>query len=479
MKKRNIVIVTIALILLFVIGLAFYKDTPVVTSGYFTFSFKDDQAILINVDKEITGQVVIPAVHEGYPVTQIANYALYGCENITDIFIPDSITVLPHSRLFDNATGIWVAEGNPAFSSDEKGVLFNKDKTVLLKAPYTLVGTYAIPITVTQIGEEAFYKCVGLTDVIIQDGVAQLGDDAFGKCVGLTNVVIPDSVTEIGPRAFCQCENLERVTMGSGVRTIGMTAFSACSKLSEIALPDGLERIGSGAFQFCESLVTISIPDRVTEIGDFAFRYCYNLENIDLGVGINTINEETFSDCRALAHLTIPDSVTKIEQGAFSRSGLVSIVIPNTVTFMGSCFYNCDKLECITVGSKVAQDNSFAYLYCDTIRSLTIADGADKIDCNLLDMLGCRKTLTEVVIPDSVTCIGINAFFDCDQLSEIVIPNSVNRIENYAFNGCKSLNVIRYEGTMDAWNDLYLGMNWNSEVPAKEVICSNGRASLK
>ena len=69
-----------------------------------------------------------------------------------------------------------------------------------------------IPDSVTVIDSGTFIECTDLTSVDIPDGVTSIGDFAFSRCSGLTSVTIPGSVTSIGGDAFRDCDSLTRIT---------------------------------------------------------------------------------------------------------------------------------------------------------------------------------------------------------------------------------------------------------------------------
>lgn len=91
------------------------------------------------------------------------------------------------------------------------------------------------------------------------------------------NVVIPDSVTEIGEEAFKDCTGLTSVVLPKSVKKIGYGAFEYCTNLTTIDIPDSVTEIGEKAFRGCTGLTTIDIPDSVTEIGRDAFVKCSRL----------------------------------------------------------------------------------------------------------------------------------------------------------------------------------------------------------
>ena len=210
-------------------------------------------------------------------VTEIGKYAFMYCHSLTSLTIPESVTEIGEDAFYDcnSLTSIDVALDNNCYTSIN-GVLFSKDKTILIKylEGKKDVTSYAIPESVTSIEESAFDGCSSLTSITIPEGVKSIGEWAFGHCSSLTSITIPEGVTEIGGAAFC-----------------------GCSSLTSITLPESVTSIEGSAFEYCSSLTSITIPKGVTEIGEYAFYNCNDLTSItSMNVTPPSIgNSSTFS----------------------------------------------------------------------------------------------------------------------------------------------------------------------------------------
>ena len=314
---------------------------------YYSFTISEDNAIITCCDNSINGNITIPSTLSGYPVTSIYDFAFANCSYLTNVVIPESVTNIGESVFYacESLTNIQVVPNNNYYSSQD-GVLFNKDKTILISFPGGKSGEYLVPNTVTTIGQSAFYSCNSLTGVTIGDSVTAIGDFAFYFCSSIESVIIGNSVTTLGFAAFSGCSSLTELTIGENITIINDEAFSYCSSLSSVTIPKSVTSIGNCAFYDCDSLVNLNISNSVISIGDCAFSSCELLENVLIPDSVITIGDSAFLSCNSLTNLTLGEGVTTICDYAFSWcESIASVTIPNSVMTVGiRAFYGCDLL---------------------------------------------------------------------------------------------------------------------------------------
>lgn len=131
----------------------------------------------------------------GEGVDYISSFTFMDCENLEKITISAGVTSVSSSAFWncDNLKSINVATDNPNYVSID-GILFNKNKTEIVKYPNAKEGKYVIPNTVTTIVMESFRQCGKLSELVIPDSVTSIGAYAFYDCTSLLNVTIPKSV---------------------------------------------------------------------------------------------------------------------------------------------------------------------------------------------------------------------------------------------------------------------------------------------
>ena len=151
--------------------------------------------------------------------------------SITDITIPASVSAIQYSALeyIDTLERIYVDSGNTVYASDDSGVLFNKDKTVLISAPTKLQETYTVPTSVTWIYDNAFSGCSRLKTINWPDSVNTIGQVAFSGCTSLEYICIPSCVTVLDHYLFNDCTNLSGIRIAENITSIGYLAFGNCN----------------------------------------------------------------------------------------------------------------------------------------------------------------------------------------------------------------------------------------------------------
>ena len=305
-----------------------------------------------------------------------------------------------------------------------------------------------IPDSIITIGERAFNDCWKLTSVTIPDSVAEIGDNAFFYCESLTSVVIGNGVTEIGESAFSYCTSLTSFTVSADNQSYkdidgnlytkdGKTLIQYAAGKSDtiFTIPDGVETIGDSAFCDCTSLTSVTIPDSVTSIGSHAFEYCFKL--------VEVINKSSLN----------------ITAGSrdYGYVGYYAIEVHNGE----SKIVNADNYLFYTYNGT---NYLLGYVGNETDITLPESYNGENYEIYNFAFDDCRS-LTSVVIPDSVTTIGEWAFEYCTSLTSVVIGNGVTEIGDYAFNS-EILTDVYYVGSEEEWANIIIGSEsyWLNEA---------------
>ena len=206
--------------------------------------------------------------------------------------LPKSVTSVSGLYESTNLEGFEIAEGNESFSVDDKGVLFNKDKTTLYFAPYgkrSSFGSYSVPSTVTEIGAVAFSRFDQLESIILPEGLKTINSNVFYDCNKLVSCKLPSTVESIGDRAFYSCP-LTGLSLPSELRSIGEYAFAYGLNryIRSISLPANMESIGNYAFYNVTVDSVYSYIMSPLPISNYAFG---NQSNVKLVVPTGTKGE--------------------------------------------------------------------------------------------------------------------------------------------------------------------------------------------
>lgn len=371
-------------------------------------------------------------------VTTISEGAFNRLGSLQEINLPASLSAIEKSAFSGctNLSKITVAEGNQFFSTDEQSILYNKNKTTLYFCPISVMGeTYTVASSVTE----------------ILPSVVSCTEEAKDKCL-LKKVILPVGLTKISPVAFVECKSLKEYSIDESNASFSTPNGLLCNKDGNmlIAFP---EAGGTNADISSDNGKTVTLPGTITELGEQSFFINKTVNTIHL-TQVETVGKQVFFRCPYLTTVDVPVTTTSISSDAFAEAGKLQRINvatgnPNYKSVEGVLF-SADGKELLTYPV-----SNYDY----TQKSIyEIPDGVEKISSSAFT--GSNKSLEEVVVPNSVTTMGDNAFassnikkvtlgtgltaipekaFWLSKIEEIEIPANIETMGASAFYNCPNL----------------------------------------
>lgn len=281
---------------------------------------------------------------------------------------------------------------------------------------------------VTSIGEYSFYHCENMDNIELPSGLASIGEEAFAGCSSLSSIDMPDTVTQIGYQAFSGCTGLTVIEIPLGVTKIDINVFNNCDNLSELFIHAGITNIEAGAFRRVPNLTSITVSeDNPSYVSEDGILFSKDKKRLIM-----------YPDGKVGDYYQIPDGVTTISNGAFFSTKLKKIVIPEGVTRIGIYTFG-GKLESIELPDSLTEIARDAFWNCRKLKSIVIPDNVSEIGENAF--YNCTN-LSSIKLPSGITEISDSLFFNCTSLKEIIIPEGVYSIGSNSFSGCTNLESI-------------------------------------
>ena len=422
----------------------------------FEYEFCGEEAISITSYKGSASDLTIPFEIDGYTVTEISDSAFRDCTSLVSVKIPNTVESIGVDVFYgcSSLESIEADEDNGVYSS-ENGVPFSNGKAVLVAYPMGKDATsYTVPDSVTAIGETAFKYCKNLTSVTIPDGVEIIENEAFEFCYGLESITLPASVEHIGNSAFFYCTALENITLGDGIEYIGNGVFD------ETAYYNDESNWENGALYIEKYLIGVNedvgtnftVKDGTVNIADCAISYCQDLVSVMLPETVTYMGETPFYRCPSLENINVSGSngVYSSKNGVlFTGNSLLvypqgkkdtQYAVPaGTDLICDYAFLNNEYLESVTFPDSLECIGRSAFSLAQSLKSVTIPGSVEEIYSMAFN---CCESLENLTISNGVGYIGAWAFLNCISLKSVTIPGSVYLIEEWAFDGCTSLSEV-------------------------------------
>lgn len=410
------------------------------SSKYLEFFVKDDNEVTVMGCDESVTDVVIPSTYQGNPVTGIN---LQYCPNLVSVTIPDSVKSIYTFVNCPKLTTIKVSESNQYFSSDEQGVLYNKDKTTLLSCPGALT-SISIASSVTEIGRWAF-ATGAITSITLPNSITTIRAQAFEDCSSLTSLSISDNISVIGDSAFSNCPNLQYNEFDNGYYlgnednpyVVFMSPIDESDDISSFTINENT-KVMYGRLYSLNYLRQISIPSGIVSICSYdrVFPTWGGLKYNKFDNGYYLGNDD---NPYVVLIKSIDEDITSCSINTATR-----------IIYDKAFQYN-KKIQSISIPDSVVSIGSEVFLGCENLRSVRFGDGL----LNMGSQVFCYSSIIAIEIPDGVTEIKEYTFANCESLISVTLPHSIKSIGAGAFLSSVSTTLeINYHGTQEEWSNI-------------------------
>ncbi len=365
---------------------------------------------------------------------------------------------------------------------------------------------------VVDISSGAFRYNIIIETIVMPDTIETIGTYAFADCIMLTEIELSNKLQIIDSFAFYGCNKLQTINLPEGLIEIGFCAFSKTA-ITEIIFPRTLTKVVHGLYEcnvetvifedgiteipnyVCENakcLKTVELPNSVTTIGFSAFWGCTMLESVNIPDSVTDIKSGAFNNCSALETIVLPEGLKTIGSGCFSKSGIINVKIPSTLTegagafgdsslvtaevasgterLPKELFKNAKKLETVTIPDSVKEIAAYAFANDESLIDITLSAGLSTIQDRAFS--GCLK-LEQLVIPSKVTRLG-SCMLENTAVTEIMIPNTVTYAKD-AFKNSRIEKAVLESGITKLPDKIFSEAESLSEVDLPDTLTEIGQ----
>lgn len=367
-----------------------------------------------------------------------------------------------------------------------------------------------IDIKTTIVSKKCFQSCTALRKATIgttEDYFrTEIDVDAFRDCLNLTTIVFRPSVTEINGGCFYDCKKLTAINLPTQLQSLGYSVFTGCS-IEKIYIPATLvselaESLSSNVFSGCMALKEINVAKESTKYtsidGVVYNKDCTKIlicpqakEELTLPTSVSyfpigqlPVNVKTLNlpSTTALDHLRVPNgnlSAINIIDGNGVTDNLYSSVdgilydcekstlllcppakkeirnIPNTVSRIGDYSFYGARPNKVILPSSISVIGEGAFFCVSSMATIELPDGLKRIEASAFSQFRVTATnfqpsIKKIVIPNSVTYLGDDAFSNSDDLKDVKLSESLTQIEAGTFAGCHGLVTIEIPNSVTA-----------------------------
>ena len=458
-----------------------------------TLAFAQDEPVVI--DNTTPGKLAQTLGAEMYTIT---NLKVTGSINSDDVatlrtmagFMPENVpsdwsedgevisdyghdTPLGNCAVLDLSEAHLVKGGKAYYTHEYLGDTYSiesdgKANKYMFDRCYKLV-SLTLPNELKRLPRQFVSRCPLLVNLQIGNSVTTIDDYSIHENPSLLSLTIPEGVTTIG-RDACANNGIEELTLPNSLTTIDYFTFANNTNLKTIHFGTGLKEIAYGAFQGCSSLQNLDMStSNIENIQTYAFNRCTSLASVNFPSSLRQIYGNAFSETPALQAVTFNDGLDGIGGAAFSNSGLTTVTLPNSLTYLGSsAFSDCKDLASISIGTGITEIPYNCFSGCNALTSVDLPEHVTSIGGGAYSY--CNG-LVSITLPGSIQSVGASAFASCSNLEEVVIPDNVTTLGEKAFQYDSKLEYVQIgKGVATLEKDLFKSCESLSSVELSEGL---------
>ena len=371
----------------------------------------------------------------------------------------------------------------------------------LLSCDHNLISHEAKSATCTEIGWEAYTKCLKCNFTTYEElpalghditeyeskapSCTSIGWDAYESCsrCEYSTYVEKDILTHTYVNGACFVCGASYISPNGFHAHVNKLIYGTSSTCAEAGLSDGVICTACGKTLVEQNALPLlphsyeqgkcSLCGKIqTESEGLLF-----IDNGDGSYSVGGIGECTDTQ------VIIPEkhngkSVTAIASDAFAGNNtVVQITVPSSVKTIGkNAFYKCLNLSDVIFSEGLEVIEDYAFMYCISLKSLTIPDSVTDISTGAF--IACDK-LKEATLGKGISKISEDVFFECYRMETVNITAPLSSVGGWSFFDCDSLSTVNYAGTAEEWNSIDYGKYWDENSGNYTVVCKDGESVHK